>query len=54
VNPAKGNANEVFEDLHANYFQTLQDKYPGLHYSLEGEQRNISDTFWGYPVLTDT
>jgi len=38
------NANEIIADVTANVLPMLMDKYPGLTYSLEGEQREQAET----------
>lgn len=44
VNEQKANATQVFEDVKDKVFPVLFQKYPGLSYSLEGEQREQKET----------
>ena len=44
VDAAVANANEVLADLRENLMPKLLDTYPGLSYSLEGQQREQGDT----------
>ncbi len=44
VDPALGNANRIVEDLKAEVLPAIVADYPGLHYSLEGEQREQRET----------
>ncbi len=44
VDAQVANANEVLADLRQGDLPTLMSDYPGLHYSLEGEQREQAET----------
>jgi len=44
VNAAEANAGEVLSDVIATAMPGLLDKYPGLSYSLEGEQRDRQES----------
>ncbi|MDJ0840321.1 MAG: efflux RND transporter permease subunit [Acidobacteriota bacterium] len=44
VNEAEANANEIVSDVLANVVPGLLAKYPGLSYSLEGEQRDQQES----------
>ncbi len=44
VDEQKANATQVFEDVKENVLPSLFQKYPGLSYSLEGEQREQMET----------
>jgi multidrug efflux pump subunit AcrB len=44
VDDTKANANEILGDVAASYLPNLLAKYPGLTYSLEGEQRNQAES----------
>jgi multidrug efflux pump subunit AcrB len=50
VNPAKANANEIFEELSTGYFENLQRKYPGMMVSLQGEKKNMRESFGSLAV----
>jgi len=44
VDPKRANAQEVFDDL-ASFFQQLEEQYPGLHVSTQGEKKNMRESF---------
>ncbi|RWX49051.1 AcrB/AcrD/AcrF family protein, partial [Candidatus Electrothrix marina] len=44
VDPKRANAQEVFDDL-ASFFQQLEERYPGLHVSTQGEKKNMRESF---------
>ncbi|MDU9047502.1 MAG: efflux RND transporter permease subunit [Candidatus Electrothrix sp. Rat3] len=44
VDPKRANAQEVFADL-AVFFQQLEQRYPGLHVSTQGEKKNMRESF---------
>ncbi|MCC6145914.1 MAG: efflux RND transporter permease subunit, partial [Candidatus Hydrogenedentes bacterium] len=50
VNPAKANANEIFAELSGGYFESLQQKYPGMLVSLQGEKKNMRESFGSLQV----
>lgn len=54
VDTNKANANEIYEDLSNRYFPKLRDEYPGVFVSLEGEEREMEQSFSsltvGYPL----
>jgi multidrug efflux pump subunit AcrB len=54
VDASKANANEVIAGLEKNYLATLPERYPGVFYSWEGEQREQQETMQGmlsgYPL----
>ena len=45
VDNTKANANEIFGELNANFFPELMRRYPGLHVSLQGEQKKMREAF---------
>ncbi len=45
VNNAKANANEILGELRAGFFRELQIAHPGLRLALEGEQRDMNESF---------
>ena len=47
VDLSKANANEIVADISANVMPYLLEKYPGLSYSLEGEQSEQQKTLAG-------
>ncbi len=47
VDDDKTTPNVVINDLKNNYLPQLADKYPGLNYSFEGEQKNQRETMQG-------
>ncbi len=47
VDDDKTTPNAVINDLRDNYLPQLADKYPGLSYSFEGEQKNQRETMQG-------
>ncbi len=47
VDPKTGNAGEVIGDLQANVLPVLLADYPGVSYSLEGEQREQTESLRG-------
>ncbi len=54
VDTSKANANEIFSELDLNFFPQLKRRYPGLHVSLQGEQKKMRESFdslfVGYPL----
>ncbi len=44
VDLARGNANEILADLQGGFLRQLVVDHPGLHYSLEGQQREQAET----------
>jgi multidrug efflux pump subunit AcrB len=54
VDETVANANEVIADLEAGFLTQLLEKHPGVHYSLEGEQRDqmesVNALFRGFAV----
>jgi multidrug efflux pump subunit AcrB len=47
VDPAEGNANEILADLRAGPLPELMADFPGVRYSLEGEQQEQRETLGG-------
>jgi multidrug efflux pump subunit AcrB len=47
VDPTQGNATEVLSDLSETALPTILADYPGVAYTLEGEQREQADTMAG-------
>ncbi len=45
VDPKQTNSREIVADLEAGFFRKLQARYPGLHISLQGEKKNMRDSF---------
>lgn len=45
VDPKRANSQEVFADLGTGFFSELQNRYPGLHISLQGEKKNMRESF---------
>ncbi len=54
VDSSKANANEIITELNKNVIPQLMHKYPGLHVSLQGEQKKSLEAFIplgiGYPM----
>jgi len=54
VDTNKANANEIFSELNSNFFPKLEQRYPGLHVALQGEQKKMRESFEslfvGYPL----
>jgi multidrug efflux pump subunit AcrB len=54
VDNNKANANEIFEELGANFFPKLRKDYPGLQIALQGEQKkmreSLSSLAIGFPL----
>jgi len=54
VDTNKANANEIFSELNSNFFTKLEQRYPGLHVALQGEQKKMRESFEslfvGYPL----
>jgi multidrug efflux pump subunit AcrB len=54
VDTNKANANEIFSELNSNFFPKLEQRYPGLHVALQGEQKKMRESFdslyIGYPL----
>ncbi|RWX47471.1 Multidrug efflux pump subunit AcrB [Candidatus Electrothrix aarhusensis] len=44
VDPKRANAQDVFADL-ASFFQQLEEQYPGLQVSTQGEKKNMRESF---------
>lgn len=47
VDETKANANEILADLESSFLPRLVSGYPGLHFSLEGQQREQRDMMNG-------
>ena len=47
VDTQKANSNEILAELERGYFPSLLREYPGLNYSLEGEQEQQKETIDG-------
>ena len=45
VDPKQANSREIVADLGADFFRKLQAQYPGMHISLQGEKKNMRDSF---------
>ncbi|HHB77350.1 MAG TPA: efflux RND transporter permease subunit, partial [Desulfobulbus sp.] len=45
VDSKQANSQEIFTDLGSGFFRDLQSQYPGLHISLQGEKKNMRDSF---------
>jgi multidrug efflux pump subunit AcrB len=45
VDPKKANSQEVFADLSVNFFQQLEDEYPGLRVSQQGSKKDMGESF---------
>ncbi len=45
VDPRRANSQEIFADLSKGFFPELQSRHPGLHISLQGEKKNMRDSF---------
>ena len=50
VDPKRANSQEVFADLGKGFFSELQSRYPGLHISLQGEKKNMRESFGSLKV----
>jgi multidrug efflux pump subunit AcrB len=54
VDTNKANANEIIGELNASYFGKLTDRYPDLIIALQGEQKNMRESFGslyvGFPL----
>ena len=50
VDPKRANAQEVYAELEENYFQHLQDRYPGLHIALQGAKKNMRESLGSLKV----
>ncbi|MBW2216491.1 MAG: efflux RND transporter permease subunit [Deltaproteobacteria bacterium] len=54
VDTNKANANEIFSELSAGFFQQLEKKYPGLHVAAQGEQKKMRESLGslvvGFPL----
>ena len=52
VDTAVGNANEILDDMSAEFLDPLVESTPGLYYSLEGQQRDQMEAMgglgWGF------
>ncbi len=47
VDTAVGNANEILDDMSAEFLEPLVERTPGLYYSLEGQQREQMEAMGG-------
>ncbi len=47
VDQALANANEILAELRSGFLSELSARYPGLSFTLEGEQREQAETFGG-------
>ncbi|MCB2184375.1 MAG: efflux RND transporter permease subunit [Desulfobulbaceae bacterium] len=45
VDTNKANANEILSQLSEDYFPQLQNRYPGLYISVQGEQKKMRESF---------
>ena len=45
VDSNKANANEIFAELSHGFFKHLENKYPGLHVSMQGEKKKMRESF---------
>jgi multidrug efflux pump subunit AcrB len=47
VDPKRANAQEVFATLsaHHGFFEQLEEKYPGLHVAMQGEKKDMRESF---------
>ena len=50
VDPKRANAQEIFADLEKGFFQELLQQHPGLHLSLQGEKKNMRESFGSLKV----
>jgi len=50
VDHKRANAQEIFADLHNNFFSKLAAEYPGLHISMQGEKKNMRESFGSLKV----
>jgi len=54
VDTNKANTNEIFAELAAGFFPTLEKTYPGLHVALQGEQKKMRESIGslaiGFPL----
>ena len=54
VDTNQANANEIVDELAANFFPQLERRYPGLRVALQGEQKKMRESFGslfvGYPL----
>ncbi len=50
VNPKQANSQEVFADLGTEFFPELKKQYPGLYISLQGEKKNMRESFGSLKV----
>ncbi len=50
VDPKRANSQEIFADLGAEFFPDLKARYPGLHISLQGEKKNMRESFGSLKV----
>ena len=46
VDAMRGNAQEIVDDLTASYMPQLASDYPGVSWSMEGEQKRRKDLLW--------
>lgn len=44
VDSDRANANEIFQDLSANFFPDLEKRYPGLRLALQGEKKKMRES----------
>jgi len=45
VDTNKANANEIYAELSSEFFPGLEQKYPGLYLSLQGEKKKMKESF---------
>jgi len=50
VDPKRANSREIFADLGSGFFNTLRTQYPGLHISMQGEKKNMRESFGSLKV----
>jgi multidrug efflux pump subunit AcrB len=54
VDTNRANANEIFAEIKSGFLAEIHDRYPGLHVSLQGEQKksreSLSSLFIGFPL----
>ncbi len=50
VDPKRANSQEIFADLGTAFFPNLQRRNPGLHISLQGEKKNMRESFGSLKV----
>jgi multidrug efflux pump subunit AcrB len=50
VDSKRANAQEVFADLSSGFFAELENRYPGLHISMQGSKKNMRESFTSLKV----